>query len=297
MPKAAPRVVKAQPDAFIDEAPKEATFIEWFSAKLHDAFVNNIPLESIKELQSTYMYIFGVLAYALSVSCFIYFVYTGYSNALVKEYISLDSNDGNCRSVQKPITDVYYGSSTGIWSGSSGFKFASALYLLEFNNYNYDNSHYRNHMRTIKEELDELGQLATTQDLGMNLLYWMAWERFVGPTSSNIFEMMGNSLYVLNRQYLFCTVASVEGECNEPPASSIDQANGVARMTFSYSNFIENPNCSYVIPEFLGFDQQYDADNFDIVLDIRTAIVSIAVSALLNVVEVIYAGQYGYFEV
>lgn len=59
------------------EEKEEPTLYEWLVEKVDELFINNIPLESIRELPPTYMYSLGSIAYTLSIFCLIWFSVAG----------------------------------------------------------------------------------------------------------------------------------------------------------------------------------------------------------------------------
>ena len=60
-----------------NEVEKEPSLYEWVVEKLEETFVNNIPLDSIRELPSFYMHALGVVSYMLMGFCLVYFSYKG----------------------------------------------------------------------------------------------------------------------------------------------------------------------------------------------------------------------------
>jgi hypothetical protein len=76
-------------------------------AKIDGMFVDNIPMDAIKELPARYMYLGGIIAYAGAIACFVYFIYNGYDTARNTEFISLSEDDGECEPVTRQNTGIY----------------------------------------------------------------------------------------------------------------------------------------------------------------------------------------------
>jgi hypothetical protein len=50
--------------------PEDETLKEYLTRKVDAIFIDNIPLDAIKELPRKYMYLLGFLAHSLSITCF-----------------------------------------------------------------------------------------------------------------------------------------------------------------------------------------------------------------------------------
>jgi hypothetical protein len=82
------KVSKATLDAFGEqEALRDETLVEYIVRTVDDKFIETIPIESIKQLPKTYMYMLGALTHALATACFIIFVMRGYRHATTKEFM------------------------------------------------------------------------------------------------------------------------------------------------------------------------------------------------------------------
>jgi hypothetical protein len=173
-----PKVKTAKVDEKFTEGVQEETLIQYVQSKLYRGFVDNIPLEAIRELPPAYMLVFGFLAYALSGYCFFWFIIKGFKRAMSTEFISLDDSDGECESVPKQNSGTYYGTSDGEWSGDYDFWLSRAMYTLALTNYNNNYKSYKVMMDTIHDEVIELGVRSHFMDASENLLEWMAWETY-----------------------------------------------------------------------------------------------------------------------
>jgi hypothetical protein len=69
---------KEKDTIFTDSEEKdELTLYEWLVDKIDEMFIENIPLDSIKELPTTFMYSLGCASYTLSLFCLIWFIRSG----------------------------------------------------------------------------------------------------------------------------------------------------------------------------------------------------------------------------
>ena len=172
-----PKVKATKVDETFTDGVQDETMLEFIKSKLIRSFVDNIPLEAIRELPGSYMFVFGSIAYVVSTCIFLYFILTGFKRNIRTEFISLDDGDGVCQDVSKEVTGTYYGTSDGKWSGDADFALSRALYKLDFVNYDRNEKNYRKRtMATIKEDLDRLARRSYTRDAAGNLMEWMTWE-------------------------------------------------------------------------------------------------------------------------
>ena len=259
---------------------RKGSLAEWFVEKCRLTFVRSIPSDSIRDMQTAYMYPFGAFAHALYFSCLLFFAVTGYQNAIERRYVSLENSNDQCERVLKPITGTYYGSHSGYWAGHSKFEYSDAMYVLELRNFIEPTHRYEKHMNRVAEELRDLSLLAAAEPLVPNLLYWMVWETPFSPQQgrANLFHMSGSVLEVMDREYFFGSMATVEKECILMPTTTYDRSNGVLSMTYSAKEFEGNGTCAEMFSIWeLGYRLSYDFDVFEITIDVRSAIVAIAV--------------------
>ena len=97
---------------------KKQSMIEWLSDRLNDIFMENLPIENIKELGTVLTYLIGSFAYALFLAVFVYFYYSGYHIARTKSFISLNKNEGDCQAVVTEVSGSWYGTYDGYWLGN-----------------------------------------------------------------------------------------------------------------------------------------------------------------------------------
>ena len=264
-----------------EEESGELSFREWIKMKADKLFTDNIPVASIKDIGGSYMYIAGVIAYSFFLGCFVYFTYTGYTQARNTKIISLEdgSDNGECENVFRQVTGAWLASSSGLFSGDIDFKYPEAKYSLEFQNFQGTIDKYREVLKSYGDQLVEVGTMAENQDLADNILMWITWqilERKEGEVRR--FQMIADATSVFNNEYIFGQISTVNSECYvSTSVSDFDLANGLLKNTYSYSDFKSNPNCSTIDPHLFGYDERFHGDVFTLGLDVNAAVTALAV--------------------
>jgi hypothetical protein len=206
------------------EEEEEETFREYALRLMQTKFVETIPSESIKELEPKYLYSFGAVAHLFSLTCFIYFIWKGYTNAMSVQFISLNKNDGRCSAVVKPVTGTFLGDLRGQWFGNPEFDASLAKYDLDLQNFEQSMSEYTAMMNQVNQELQILGEKATKRDLADNVLLWLTWQTVLQNSKTvNTFSMTGNPLVAFNRDLNLGLFASIAGECLVPASASFEE--------------------------------------------------------------------------
>lgn len=264
-------------DIAFTETITEPTFYEWLMMKFDHAFVENIPVESLKELPLAYMYIFGGVAYVASFACFLYFAWAGYKQLTTKEFITPNSNDGICHSVLRSVDAVYFGDRLGFWSGDSLFQYSNALYQVNLRKFKESTKSYSSKMQTVGDELKLIGQTSYHRNLAGNIVYWVAWQTFL-PDTSSTFHMLGSPTIIFDRQLRFGLISNVKGECLVQRQTTFDRANSFFELTYDVTEFKANEICtSAATPEAMGYNAAYDFNAFSLQLDVRAFVTSFAV--------------------
>lgn len=114
------------------------------------------------------------------------------------------------------------------------------------------------------------------QDAGRNIMYWITFEH---SSPQYLFQMTGNSIDVFNRYYTIGGLATVEGVCDITHTSTLDGANHLLRMEFSFSEYYADFFCMKAgDPVRLGYNPNYDYDTFRIDIDLNSLLIAVAVS-------------------
>ena len=206
------------------EKDEEESFREYGLRLLKVKFIETIPSASIKELQPKYLFPFGTLAHLFSLSCFIYFIWKGYTDSMSVQFISLNKDDGRCNEVLKPVTGTFIGDVHGSWFGQPKFDASLGKYSLKLQNFEQSNEEYRAMLEGVDKELIELGEMAKHRDLADNLLLWMTWQTTLKNSKTvNTFCMTGNPLVAFDRDLHLGLFASITGECLVPTSTVFDE--------------------------------------------------------------------------
>ena len=105
-----------------------------------------------------------------SIVVFVYFTYQAYTQQITSVFLALDKTSGICKDVAKPITNEFYASHTGFWSGTDGYKQNEGLYRLQFSNLFVDNDGFASIIQQLHDQLKLLGQDAQSQVAQYNAL-------------------------------------------------------------------------------------------------------------------------------
>lgn len=240
---------------FPEAEEEEESFREYALRLMKTKFVETIPSNSIKELQPKYLYTFGAIAHLFSLACFIYFIWTGFMNAMSVQFISLNKEDGRCNAVLKPVTGTFLGDIQGQWFGNPEFDLSLSKYSLELQNYEHSIHEYREMMDQVNVELTMLGKMARRLDLADNILLWITWQTvLVNSKTVNTFYMLGNPLVVFNRDLNLGLYASIAGECLVPTTTSFEEVTELylsltlnifsSPSSFSFFSQLESSDCS-----------------------------------------------------
>lgn len=125
----------------------------------------------------------------------------------------------------------------GYWSNSNDFLFSQASYYFAFGNLSITTDEFRIMMMQLRSGVEDVGKIAKTQNLAINVLIWMNWATisFVGGFVQ-YFSFMGTP-------------------------SSVFNANLVVPL-FS-STLLDNATCEYMAPA--SFDIAAATVNIDVV--------------------------------
>lgn len=284
------------------------------SEKYHEAFVGNIPLESLKELPPAYMYdmhahLFtdslltylliysldhllaftlnlityvyvcrtwmGYFAYIVWFGSLIFFLYQGYTAATTQEYMSLDESSGSCDTVSKEMSNTFLADQFGVWENNPSFQSSHATYELNLKSLSVTKSEYDHMMDNIKASIDEVSAGAPGRDLFQNILFWTTWEYPI-PDTVSVFHFTADISTVFSKRYHYAAIASSVGACPLKPSTSYDINSATFTLSFDYANYI-NASCDKSAdPQLMGYWQLAD-DQFVLSIDMRSFMIIAAV--------------------
>jgi hypothetical protein len=273
--------------------------------KLHDAFIQAIPSQDVRDMPPFFMYSFGILIFLVLLVLFLTIFILSYNNAMDTQFLSplYSSSTASpyCQTI--PITNsvVLKATQLGYWEGNSGFEYSEASYIASVTNWQISPDYYANVMLILYEAIVMAGNATKTGNLGDNLLYWFSFT--ARPNTENYaqrFNLIGDPLVVFNREEVSGTISSVWGDCNETSVASFDPAKGILNMGFSYPSFLANPICNQTgNPYYLGYRPGINTNLYQMKIDVRSLVtalsVNIKISYLSDLVEIAaYRGSYLY---
>ena len=273
-----------------DEEEEVETLSGFIYRTVDDVFINNIPMEAIKDLPKAYMYLLGAIAELGTLALFTYFVYQGYQSGINAKYISLDITSGVCTSVIKSVSGAYIADASGNWAGSSDFLYSRGIYDLNLVDASITETQYNEIMALAFQQTNGLGNLSKTLDLAMNLLIYVSWQLYCDPNTysycaayaGQTFAFTADASYVFAQSHVATTLSNINGDCTSYSTSSYDLANSINEGSYVYASFITNPTCNTTAsPIMLGYDSYLDGDSFYMDMDVRSVMDSVAINFLM----------------
>jgi hypothetical protein len=271
----------------LDKDERDETMSEFIYRTIDDAFVDNIPLDAIKELPIFYRYLFGAMAEILMACMFAYFMWSVYIQGTTAAFISLDINSGDCVVVKKSITGEYIADTNGVWNGNQGFDYTRGLYVVGFTEASITQEEYAKILTLANEQVHALSDRAMQQDLTYNLLIYMSWQFICNPQLHDYcvpfigqsFAFSASSQYVFSLSYVDSTLSNNIADCMTISLSSYDLANSENIGSYEYADFVADPTCNTIVnPENMGYDAVLNGAQFSMHLDSRTLIDSMSVN-------------------
>eukprot|EP01033_Poteriospumella_lacustris_P017784 gene17784-12739_t len=247
-------------------------------------FIYLLPSDDIKQMPPKYMYGFGTILIVCVLGVFIALFTDGYVTTRNQEFLAPLNNqasaDPNCKTIEVSNSGTYMATQMGIWQGQPGFIFSEATYLATVTNFDMSFNEWEGVMNSLYGMLVETGNVTSTQNLGVNLLYWMSFTAQPEPTNAaQRFYLVGDPLVIFNRQEIIGTVSSIDGVCNVSSVSDFDLSSGLLQTEYHYYTFMGDPICNTTIdPSLMGFISGFNSDLFEFAIDVRSIIACISVN-------------------
>jgi len=290
-----------------DGEEEEETFAQFIVRTVDDVFIDNIPMDAIKELPTFYMYVMGAFAELATMVLFIYFVLQGYEQGVTTKFISLDPTSGACVDVVKSVSGAYMVDTSGIWVGNSGFDYSRAIYEMDWTDSAMTSDEYTIIMTMAKQQLMDLGTASSTMDLSTTLLMYTAWQLICDPAQNEVcsvfsgqsFVFTADSSYMFALSHIDMTLSNVHADCNSYSNSNYDLANSINTGNYQFDDFMSNSNCNTTAdPLIFGYYPPLDGNDFHIDMDVRTLMDAMAVNIdvlQLNGIDQVHGFEYDSF--
>jgi hypothetical protein len=94
-------------------------------------------------------------------------------------------------------TGSFLATKEGLWQGAENFTFADGAYLLSATNFQITTNQFKAEMDAVYGDLHRIGDYAKTQNLGVNLLFWMSWADVQTRFQSQRFTMSGTVIVLV----------------------------------------------------------------------------------------------------
>jgi hypothetical protein len=242
-------------------------------------FCAHIPVESIQEMPKFYMYLFGLFAYFISFVLFFFFIYDSYTSAIEQPFMSLQ-NGPLCDSVTVNVTQELMADVNGLWLGQPGFQYQYCIYTVELDLFSGTTQDFTNGMDAIYEEITVLGKRSETNNLAINLIYWLNYVTEVPAGGSTVkFYFSGDTNVAYNLKYFHGQVSCELADCPLTSLSSYDMANSLLMSEYNYTEFVNNPECvGAVNPYSLGYVGSIDGSLLKFTLDVQSFQLAIGVN-------------------
>jgi len=271
----------------LDKEENDETMSEFIYRTLDEAFLDNIPLEAIRELPPFYKYLIGAIGESLMAGMFAYFMWSVYVQGTTSAFISLDMKSGDCKVIKKSISGEFIADTNGIWVGNEGFDYTRGLYVVGFTEGSITQEEYGLILNAANEQVHALSERAEEQDLTYNLLVYMSWQFICDPSEyaycvpfiGQSFAFSASSQFVFSLSYVDSTLSNNVADCMTISLSNYDLANSENTGSYIYEDFITDPTCNTTVdPTNMGYDSVLDGAEFDLYLDSRTLIDSMSVN-------------------
>lgn len=263
----------------------DSKWLDTVKAQFHNKFIQGLHGLSpvVGHINRKFRLPLGVLYLVVLIGIFLALFFSGYRKTRETTFLApLDEDeeaDVNCESIPASNSGYFGASFNGIWDGGSGFEPSSALYLLKASNLKISKKRYKDTMRDIYLELQDVGSIAESQDLASNLLTFVTKSFSFGSPEQRLY-MAGDPVSILKRQHTRVSFASEAGVCTLPIAVSVETFTGDVSASFNHADLVSDPVCSAAIdPVLFGYDTFTHPVTQSIGFDMRSAMVAMAINA------------------
>ena len=235
--------------------------------------------------------IYGISKRVVLFGVFIYLLISNFITlAITQRFVALSPDAGNCLEIPKPWTiSSILADRNGYWSGQPGFQSNEACYQFSLFNFESTTENYKTWLKTIDDAITSVGNLAKTQDLATNLLYWSSWsfssstDTDSGPVDQTVI-LAGNPRYIMNNEGIQGTIANISSDCDFSASSqSYDVATGTISSIFDMASVKNFPKCNGIINAAeLGWNPLVTGDTFTISIDVVALYTALAVAEQVN---------------
>jgi hypothetical protein len=228
--------------------------------------------------------VLGIGLYAAAIALFAYLSWSGYQSALGTQYLALDRTAGTCATVKLTNSLAVRLDLNGNFETSNAFHTTDSLFVVTFTDYIADSDSWTTDMATLKTVLQtELDLLAGLSNLPLKILHLSSWRSTFnaanGGTVKVWFDADPADLFDFVQPVLNVAIGDQGAGCQNTGWSFL---NGIYNVEFSdVYQLPANPSqgggslrwgCSSTPIDVLGYDLNFKQQNFNLKVDVRTAI-------------------------
>lgn len=170
----------------------------------------------------------------------------------------------------------------GYWSNNRNFQLSRSLYSFDVSSFLHTTVEYQDIITSLQAAVKTVSSGATSRTLTDNLVYWMSWALVLTDSvtdASSRFQFNGDIPSTFNRFSRQAVLSGKVSNCAVPPTVAYNSMDGTLQVTYSYNEFTKDPSCSSITsPENLGYVQDSDGINFNLRIDMRSVISTLAVN-------------------
>lgn len=275
---------------------------ESFTSSLGGAVRDAIPSDDAKAYHPHYFFPLSIAILFAILGVFLGLFIPTITNELNNRFLSpAVSADKYCDMVSISNSGVFLATKSGDWQGSDNFRFSETTYAFSMTNLMYTKEEYAESMAGIFATLQEVGRISANYDLGTALTFWMSFVLLPPGTQSQRFYLHADPAVIFKREKVTASIGSINGTCVPSSTLATYQAGfGLLTMSMDFAEMQADPVCvSAITPSYFGYIPEVDRGLFQVSLDVRSLVTSLAVNVgiitLDDIVEVAgTAGQYPY---
>lgn len=268
-------------------------FVESAKSVLGDAVKEFIPSNHVKVYHPQYFFPLSTAIIIALCGVFLGLFIPTITNELNSRYLSpASSPDRNCDPVPISNSGEFLATKAGFWQGAEGFEYSETTYAFSLSNLLYSEQEYADTMGFFSASLKSIGTISKGYDLGKTLSYWMSYVLIPPNTQSQRFYLHADPAVIFRREVVSGAVGSINGTCS-PSTGWTEYEPGFGRLTLSmdYEESKSDPLCAAAItPELFGYIPKVHHDTFQVSLDVRSLVTTLAVNlgilSLDDIVEI-----------
>jgi hypothetical protein len=218
----------------------------------------------------------------------------GYLTGVTQQFIALQSNQGICETVPRPLTGTYLISNDGYFEGTVGFLYSHSLIRVQFNNLIVDLTGYQMNFEALGTSLESwVNDISVNQNLAWNLLLIMEQRNSINLNGfSQTVSYSATPSAVFSTEAVYAAMSSRDqGTCPAVAFPTFYRKDALLAATFDRS--LLDTHCNTTFPAILSYvPSQNNTVGASINIDMNSfataASVNMGYSSLENLEEVLF---------